>query len=673
MVQVALALSDGREVGELGRRHVRTCGEALHPGLGLAGPSPAFVDVSQRHPLDPDQSDRSAGGRAVVIGRRRVVVRLAQHLRPALALSRGVEHVADLRQRTRTKRGRLNLSRGHQRRVQLAHRRHPVAQAKRLAGPGPAAVHLVQVGTRPRVHARSLQPGRHRLQAFVDVAQAADRRNRTVDRDRVAHRDAVPCLFEVESPPSQTRLGNVAFGGRQPAGFALRRGPIRGFVVEHLEHACRCLRRTWRRGAHEHRAHGFAMLIVPQRARIIATRHLSSVPGRQGEQRNGQHEPRTDRPPDPQRPPLHRIQQCANVSESVAGPWLQAASQGSRNRERQSAKRIERGPIVLEHFEACQGRRFEQTRPREHLVRSEAEAVLVGLRCEGPGAVLFGGHVRGRADDDAVCRHRVRAPRTAAFGGKHGRRPRARLVVPVGPGETKVGHLGHALAGDEHVAGLEVAVHQPRIVSGSESFSRLSKHPHPSLVSGVGLQPCGERRRLEQLHDQEAIAIAHAVVVDLHDVRVMQRRHRPRFTSEPLRPAWAAALRGVTHLDRHIPTELGVARLVDHAHGARTQTVFDDVATDRAAGGPFPPRTDGGLVFRKSPGAGGRFVVRGTHALASIPQSSSTDHRQDRPQWDGHAGLSLRKGFHRQRCVREVGGALPLQNGGLPGSHSTWQ
>ena len=67
---------------------------------------------------------------------------------------------------------------------------------------------------------------------------------------------------------------------------------------------------------------------------------------------------------------------------------------------------------------------------------------------------------------------------------------------------------------------------------------------------------------------EEADLVGFFESVDRADVRMIQRRERPRFALESRQPRRVAGERLRQHLDRDLAAELAVARAVDLAHAA---------------------------------------------------------------------------------------------------------
>jgi len=88
-----------------------------------------------------------------------------------------------------------------------------------------------------------------------------------------------------------------------------------------------------------------------------------------------------------------------------------------------------------------------------------------------------------------------------------------------------------------------------------------------------------EVQALQQLHGHERGPVVLPELVDDHDVRVLQARHRPRLAQEA-----RAALRGGVaqghDLEGHVPLQAFVAGPIDDAHRPAAEHMQDPVAAD---------------------------------------------------------------------------------------------
>ena len=139
----------------------------------------------------------------------------------------------------------------------------------------------------------------------------------------------------------------------------------------------------------------------------------------------------------------------------------------------------------------------ERRMPGEHLVQHDAGGVDVAAGVGAAALELLGGQVGDGADEDA-----------AGLAGLPG--------ADDGPRQPEVGDLDDAVDADQHVLGLDVAVHDAGPVGGGEAGQR-------GLEDGEGLgdgQPAAggeqvaQRAAADELHDEEDQALVAALVAD---------------------------------------------------------------------------------------------------------------------------------------------------------------
>ena len=127
-----------------------------------------------------------------------------------------------------------------------------------------------------------------------------------------------------------------------------------------------------------------------------------------------------------------------------------------------------------------------------------------------------------------------------------------------------------SLLGDQNIGRLQVAMGDALSMRGIESIENLAGVFDGLLQRKRTIQ----RRALNKLHYQ----IIGADIVELADVRMIQRGHRARFALEPFRKLLAGNLDG----DRAV--EARVARLVHFPHAARANEREDLIGTELRAG-----------------------------------------------------------------------------------------
>ena len=185
---------------------------------------------------------------------------------------------------------------------------------------------------------------------------------------------------------------------------------------------------------------------------------------------------------------------------------------------------------------------------REHLVRHDAERVDVAAGIGDASGHELGGEVRDRAEQ-----------------GLPGRGVRAR-----GAREPEVAQLDAAVVGEQHVLGLEVAVHDAGLVRGGEPREHgvedvdglLGREP-PVVLQQVAQ---GDARQV--LHDEVRHVGVLALVEDVHHVRVREAGGRAGLLHEPRLERVVVGEVAVHDLDRDAPLEPEVGGEVDGRHAA---------------------------------------------------------------------------------------------------------
>lgn len=226
---------------------------------------------------------------------------------------------------------------------------------------------------------------------------------------------------------------------------------------------------------------------------------------------------------------------------------------------------------------------------------------------EGPG--LDGEGARHRLVDDAaqgvdVGQLLVRRPPGHELGRHVERRAhelaRAReALVQVTPGQAEVGQPRMTVVADQHVRGLDVAVHDAPLVQRRQRAGDLSREPRRlGRVEGPEPEQGLEALSLDQLHDEEGGAQMLAVVVDGdHAAHAGVGRHLGLA-----REARRGRVRGGREqLQGHGPVEPLIARPEHRAHAAAPERRLDEVAVgDQVAG----------LGQRRAPRRGARVGAR---------------------------------------------------------------
>ena len=227
------------------------------------------------------------------------------------------------------------------------------------------------------------------------------------------------------------------------------------------------------------------------------------------------------------------------------------------------------------------------------LIKHDPEAVDVAPTV-GPMAVaagLLGRDVGGRAEDLALQRQGA--------------------LVPASPGQAEVGDVGAAVAVDQDVRRLEVAVDDPSpmgVVDGpgdrQDQAGRLAGRDRPVL------EPAGQGRAVDVLADEVAGPVDPAGVVDGDDPGVPEPGAAAGLAEEPLDLARRPRVLRPRDLQRDDPPELPVDRPVDDAERAAAG-LLDQLEPPEAPGrgpdgdrsiGCRPPRRRWRPRWRSGPG-----------------------------------------------------------------------
>ena len=184
----------------------------------------------------------------------------------------------------------------------------------------------------------------------------------------------------------------------------------------------------------------------------------------------------------------------------------------------------------------------------EHLVQHDAEGVDVAAGIGRAARDELGSEVGDRAEQHL---------------------PR-RGVGARGAREAEVADLDTAVFGEQHVLGLDVAVHDAGAVRGREARQhgihdrdRLGDR-QPALLA----QQVAQRDAGEVLHDEVGHLAVLALVEHVHDVRIGQARRRARLLDEAALEHRVVGEVAVHDLERDAALESQVGRDVDGGHAA---------------------------------------------------------------------------------------------------------
>ncbi|HZJ68001.1 MAG TPA: hypothetical protein VFD36_31065, partial [Kofleriaceae bacterium] len=165
------------------------------------------------------------------------------------------------------------------------------------------------------------------------------------------------------------------------------------------------------------------------------------------------------------------------------------------------------------------------------------------------------------------------------------RRPSNGVIARRRPaGQSEVADLDAAIATEQDVLRLEIAVDDARGVRGGESLASEQEHRDDVAPAARTLgDPRTQRGALDQLHRGEHAIAKRPDLVDRDDTRVADPRHRLRF-GEDLR---ACAVHGpgllMQELERDVAIQLGIVGHVHGPHPAATNQLERDESPDHHA------------------------------------------------------------------------------------------
>ena len=144
--------------------------------------------------------------------------------------------------------------------------------------------------------------------------------------------------------------------------------------------------------------------------------------------------------------------------------------------------------------------------------------------------------------------------------------------------QSKVENLGVSALGDKDIRGLDVAVDNTLRVRGIERVGNLDGQTEQNIgFHGPAGDAMLQRYAVEKLHCEKGMAILLPDFVDGADIRMVERRSRPRLALEPRQ--------GLRVFDHLIGKELQgdkavegyIFRLVNHAHATAPELLENAV------------------------------------------------------------------------------------------------
>ncbi len=252
-----------------------------------------------------------------------------------------------------------------------------------------------------------------------------------------------------------------------------------------------------------------------------------------------------------------RLEGLLESGEKLAGaggPRIGVLGQRSQHGERQRPAETRLQCVRRARFlgEVGEENLLRRAAAKRHLageqgVGDDAEAVDVARGARRPSLALLGAHVERRTD-------RVPAGQPGILALEH-------------PREAEVGDLGD-LAGEQDVARLEIAVHDPL------AMRRIDRRGDPREEGddrGAGQRAgqsemIGEITAVAVLHGEVGLALFRAAEIEhRHGVGMHQRAGGAGLAAKTREGDRRGEELGVEHLDRHRAIHLLVQRAIDHA------------------------------------------------------------------------------------------------------------
>ncbi len=214
--------------------------------------------------------------------------------------------------------------------------------------------------------------------------------------------------------------------------------------------------------------------------------------------------------------------------------------------------------------------RFLEIAPRhqaiasDHLVPDRPQREHVAPRIHRAAAERLGRQVAGRAHDGL-------AALAGLFGGD--------------AGDAEIGEHRATASIDHDVAGLDVAVDDAFAGGGGQCvgglFGDATSHFRRALA--LAIDELGQRFAVDVFHDEVGLAVVLVGNEDLGNVGMVERGDVAGLAQEAGHDDFVGAEFVAQALDGNETFELGIERLVDHAHAAAAELADDVIASENFA------------------------------------------------------------------------------------------
>ncbi len=173
----------------------------------------------------------------------------------------------------------------------------------------------------------------------------------------------------------------------------------------------------------------------------------------------------------------------------------------------------------------------------------ETEGELIGAEIQSLSPCLFGAHIRSCAQDDTFATKRQRC--SPLFISR---------LIDRAFRESEIKNLHPSIATQQHVCGLQIAVHE----SGSMRGGQTVGHLYGNIQSFARITLMTNGRSVNVFHDNVVIAD----VINLGHIWMVQRGNCTRLAFKSLREL------GLLKLDGNYAAQSGIQGLPDFAHAA---------------------------------------------------------------------------------------------------------
>ena len=150
-------------------------------------------------------------------------------------------------------------------------------------------------------------------------------------------------------------------------------------------------------------------------------------------------------------------------------------------------------------------------------------------------------------------------------------------------GQAEIDHLGVAVVPHHDVLGLDIPVHDPGGMGRGQRLGHLADEVHQLGQGGTPGRERPQRLPLDQLHDEEGLALVLVDVVDRADVGMVQGGGGAGLAPEPLQPLGIPGILLGQELEGDAAAEAGVLGLVDDPHAAAAERLQREVVGEGLA------------------------------------------------------------------------------------------